>query len=84
MTEEGEVVVFQLWRWLADRYRVRHFLLSNRGATWHVAERRTTCRALMRSELTAALSNAGFTGVSWRMSEETGFYQPIVTACAKG
>ncbi|MBA3437834.1 MAG: hypothetical protein H0U14_07530 [Thermoleophilaceae bacterium] len=34
---------------------------------------------LMRS----ALDHAGFTNVAWLMPEDTGFYQPVVTAHAE-
>jgi hypothetical protein len=37
-------------------------------------------RALLRNELSAILTRAGFTGVHWHRPEETGYYQPVVTA----
>jgi glycine/sarcosine N-methyltransferase len=78
----SERLVFQAWEWSERRYTVRHFMLDRRDGAWEVAERRTTYRALTRAELASALGAAGFTDVTWRMPEETGFYQPIVTARA--
>jgi SAM-dependent methyltransferase len=83
-TDDGEVVVFQLWSWFQDCYTARHFILSKHDATWQVAERRTTFRAIRRRELDQALFNAGFTDMNWLMPDATGFYQPIITARAGG
>jgi len=79
---DGERIVFQVWDWQADRYGVRHFIMRGAGGRWDVTERRTTCRALPRSAVTDALRRAGFEDVVWRMPEESGFYQPIVSARA--
>jgi len=49
---------------------------------WSVTERRTMCRALTRAAVSDALARAGFEEVAWSMPQETGFYQPIVTARA--
>ncbi|HEX3330630.1 MAG TPA: class I SAM-dependent methyltransferase [Gaiellales bacterium] len=82
-TEDGERIVFQVWDWLsADRYTVRHFMMTGRPGEWSVSERRTTYRALTRVALTDALGRAGFEEAAWLMPEETGFYQPIVAASA--
>jgi SAM-dependent methyltransferase len=62
---------------------VRHFLLDGCDGAWQVAERRVTYRALRRGERTSALDHAGFTNVAWLMPEDTGFYQPVVTAHAE-
>jgi glycine/sarcosine N-methyltransferase len=80
----GDRVVFQTWQWHDDdAYTVRHFILTRAGDGWEVAERETVYRALRRAELTAALEAAGFARVAWRMPDETGFYQPVVTAVAR-
>jgi glycine/sarcosine N-methyltransferase len=83
-TEHGEVIVFQVWDWLEDdRYTLRHFLAERGAGGWAVTERRSICRALTRAALSAALAAAGFEDVRWAMPDETGFYQPIVSARAE-
>ena len=42
--------------------------------------RLTVYRALRRDELTEIVRAAGFREVAWHQPEETGYYQPIVTA----
>ncbi len=63
-----------------DVYTVRHFIMDSRAHDWAVTERRTTYRALSRTVLSEALTAAGFQDVTWRMPEQTGFYQPVVSA----
>ena len=80
----GDRIVFQAWEWHADdAYTLHHFILTRNGGGWAVDERQTVYRALRRAELDAALVAAGFGDVTWRMPDETGFYQPIVTAVAR-
>ncbi len=80
---DGERIVFQVWDWVSDdRYTLRHFIMDGNPGRWRVTERRTTCRALLRAVLSAALGRAGFDDVVWQMPQETGFYQPIVAARA--
>lgn len=82
-TSTGERLVFQVWEWESqDIYTVRHFIMDSRADGWTVTERRTTYRALRRPVLSEALLAAGFRDVTWRMPEQTGFYQPVVTARA--
>jgi glycine/sarcosine N-methyltransferase len=81
--KDGERIVFQVWDWLSDdRYVARHFLMRRTPKGWSVSERRTTCRALQLAGLSDALHRAGFVDVSWHAPEQTGFYQPIVSARA--
>lgn len=83
-TGAGERIVFQAWEWTADdRYTVRHFIMDSRSHGWQVAERRTTYRALSRATLSDALEAAGFEDVTWLMPEQSGFYQPVVSARAR-
>jgi hypothetical protein len=37
-------------------------------------------RGILRDEVAAALSHAGFTNVRWLFPSNSGFYQPIVIA----
>ena len=83
VTGSGERIVFQVWEWTAgDRYTVRHFIMDEGGGGWSVTERRTTYRALSRRALSAALRGAGFTDIAWLTPDQTGFYQPVVSARA--
>jgi glycine/sarcosine N-methyltransferase len=80
-TDVGERIVFQVWDWHGqDRYTVRHFIMDRGPAGWAVTERRTIYRALSRAMVADAFEQSGFKAIDWRMPEETGFHQPIVTA----
>ncbi|HKG25667.1 MAG TPA: class I SAM-dependent methyltransferase [Thermomicrobiales bacterium] len=78
----GRRIVFQLWDWAPDglTYDLRLFLLRHQDEQWETQEHVTRYRALRRDELTAALDKAGLTEIRWLMPEESGYYQPIVTA----
>jgi glycine/sarcosine N-methyltransferase len=77
-------IVGQAWTWASDRLTVRItvFILKQVGSGWTADVRSTTYRALRRAEMTAALTSSGFTDVRWLDPDETGYYQPIVTARA--
>ena len=79
---DGRRIVFQLWDWDDDgrRYKMHQFLLRDRGGTFKVDHFETKLRALLRDELIAAVRNAGYGQVVWHSPEDTGYYQPIVTA----
>src|SRR5262249_11488361 len=79
---DGRRVVVQGWEWApaAPTYTVQHFILREIGPDWRISCRTTAYRALRRDELTGVLSEAGFSDIAWRMPEETGYYQPLVTA----
>jgi len=83
-THEEEVIVFQIWDWSqgSDTYLLRLFIMSQAASEWRVQEIRTRYRALRRSELTAALEAAGFAEIAWHKPEQSGYFQPIVTARA--
>jgi glycine/sarcosine N-methyltransferase len=81
VTDSGERIVFQVWEWESDeRYTVRLFIMEGNARGWVVTERRTTYRALSRGALSDALRGAGFRDVVWEMPEQTGYYQPVVSA----
>lgn len=79
---EGRRVVFQLWKWSPDgrTYTLTLFILREREGAYDVAHHSTAYRALLRRELAAVLREAGFRSVRWHTPEETGFFQPLVTA----
>jgi glycine/sarcosine N-methyltransferase len=82
VTPEGKRVVFQVWDWQDEQYRVTQFIVIPEGSEWQMRYYSTFYRALRRGTLTRALSQAGFSEVTWLMPEESGFYQPIVIAIA--
>jgi glycine/sarcosine N-methyltransferase len=75
-------ISFQVWEWDDEgrTYELAQFTLRGEGEQWETACRRTRLRALLRDELCGALAEAGLAEVRWRTPEETGYYQPIVTA----
>ena len=76
--------MFQIWDWSkeSDTYLLRLFMMSRASSEWRVKEIRTRYRAIRRNELTAALESAGFAKVAWHKPEQSGYFQPIVTARA--
>lgn len=81
-TAEGIRVVFQVWEWQEERYRMTQFFIVPQGPEWRMRSYTTSYRALRRETLTHALSQAGFAEVTWLMPAESGFYQPMVLATA--
>jgi glycine/sarcosine N-methyltransferase len=80
----GRRISFQVWDWAGDgsRYRLHQFLVQQQGAGWQTRHFSTDYRALLPAELVAALRQAGFPLgiIHWHEPEESGFFQPIVTA----
>ena len=78
----GRRVYFQLWEWSPEgtRYRLHLFILKETAGRWRTTHAATEYRALRRDELSDALRHAGFTDLCWHPPEESGYYQPIVTA----
>jgi hypothetical protein len=81
-TPEGRRIVFQVWDWAHDgkMYQVHQFILTESEGEWKTAHYATVYRALLRAELENILNQAGFSDVRWHTPEESGYYQPIVTA----
>jgi glycine/sarcosine N-methyltransferase len=84
----GRRIAFQIWDWTDDgsSYRLHQFLLRQDGAAWHTDHFSIIYRALRPPDLVAALRHAGFplAGIHWHEPEESGFFQPIVTAVKTG
>jgi glycine/sarcosine N-methyltransferase len=80
----GRRISFQVWDWADDgsTYRLHQFLVRQDGAAWQTEHFSTEYRALLPRDLVAALRQAGFAlaGIQWHEPEESGFFQPIVTA----
>jgi SAM-dependent methyltransferase len=84
----GRRIAFQVWDWHDDgaTYRLHQFLLRQDGEAWQTAHVSTEYRALLAADLVTALRHAGFalSGIHWYEPEESGFFQPIVTARKSG
>jgi glycine/sarcosine N-methyltransferase len=78
----GDRVYLQTWEWDKDAkfYDMSLFVLKNSGQKWESEPIVTKMRAYRHSEVDAALSTAGFTEIRWLLPDETGYYQPIVSA----
>ena len=81
---EQETITFQVWDWSkeSDTYLVRLFIMSQASSRWRVKEIRTRYRAIRRNEFTAALESAEFARIAWHEPEQSGYFQPVVTAQA--
>ena len=79
---DGRRVVFQVWDWDVDgrRYGIHQFLIVETGGSYELKHFETKLRALRRDEVMAAIRDAGYEKVRWHVPEESGYYQPIVTA----
>ncbi|MFC4494215.1 class I SAM-dependent methyltransferase [Streptomyces ovatisporus] len=85
--EGGErTVTFQLWHWHDDgeHYDLELFQLLPAGGEWHVQVHRATYWALGSDRLTGLASAAGFVEPRWLTPQESGFFQPLLTARADG
>lgn len=86
--EGGRRMVFQVWDWAEDgeTYEQTLYIVRHRPGGPGDPDKietlafRTRSRAIARAELEAALSAAGFREIAWSEPEDSGFYQPIVTA----
>ena len=81
----GRRIVFQVWDWADDgrAYTVHQFIVREAGGDWQTRHYETVYRALPRDELSQTLQEAGFSEVCWHTPQESGYYQPIVTARKK-
>ncbi len=78
-------MVTQAWTWRdTERYRLHHFILVEDAGEWRVWHGEADYRAMTRSVLSDHLHRAGFGNVRWRLPDESGFFQPVVTARAGG
>ena len=82
----GRRIVFQVWDWADDgrTYALHLFIVSQHGGNWQTRHWATHYRALLRDELSAVLRTVGFAEVRWLLPEESGYYQPLVTARRRG
>jgi glycine/sarcosine N-methyltransferase len=80
--DNGKRIAFQVWDWADDSktYTVNQFMVQEFNGKWETKHFSTSYRALKRDELSSILRSCGFIDVRWHLPEESGFYQPIVTA----
>lgn len=78
----GVTVAFQLWHWDRDDpiYTSEHYVLRRGRVGWKVSHLVTRMRAWGRNEITFAAQGAGFRGVEWKTPEQSGYFQPVMTA----
>lgn len=81
-TSEGRRISFQVWDWAEDAstYELSHFIIKQSGVRWTTRVSTTTLRPIRRAELTHVLERTDYSDIQWHMPDETGYYQPIVTA----
>jgi glycine/sarcosine N-methyltransferase len=81
----GRRIVFQTWDWAEDGsfYKMEMFFMRRDGDTWRTKSYQTRLRAWRREDINRILAESGFEAIAWQMPEESGFYQPIMTARKK-
>jgi len=79
---DGRRVVFQVWDWAesGDRYHTTQFLLRQTDDGFATKHYKTELRALLKEEILAGVQAAGYKNIRWHTPEESGYYQPIITA----
>lgn len=74
-------IVHQVWDWIDDRAFTFHLYITREtDAGWECSHYASQYHALLRTELTTILADAGFEDIQWLMPAETGFYQPLALA----
>ncbi len=77
-------IVFQLWDWIDERRYLFHlYITRDTPEGWQTHHGVSTCRALLRDELTRLLDTAGFSQIRWLLPAESGSYQPLVLCVAE-
>lgn len=80
--DEGERVYFQTWQWsdTLPTYQTNLFILVPENGSWKVNTSSTTYRALRKNELSELLEKSGYKNIEWLEPQQSGYYQPIVSA----
>ena len=78
-TGAGQRVSFQTWQWKGDIYKLIQYIIDDEAALG-IGRFECEYRAVRREEITGLLVSGGCGDTVWHFPEETGFYQPIVTA----
>jgi glycine/sarcosine N-methyltransferase len=76
-------IVHQVWDWIDERRYILHLYITRETECgWENRHFVSSCRALLRDELSRLLKAAGFMNCRWLLPGESAFYQPIVLATA--
>ncbi len=78
-TDKGRRVLFQTWDWHGENYTFIQYIIDDEETT-RASRFECEYRATRREEITRLLHAHGCRDVQWAFPEETGFYQPVVTA----
>lgn len=80
--DEGKRMTFQVYDWAEDgkTYTVKQFIMREINGEWKTKHNSTQYRALLREEINKVLRMIGFVNIEWHFPENTGYYQPILTA----
>ena len=78
-TEKGQRVSFQTWVWNDENYHLTQYIIDDEESL-QISKFECEYRGTRREELTNLLLSNGCSEVVWRFPEDTGFYQPILTA----
>lgn len=74
-------IYHQVWDWTSEREYAAHLYQTQKtDGGWNCRHFVAVYRAVLRSEVTRLLEQAGFNEIRWLMPEESGFYQPLVAA----
>lgn len=78
----GRMVTFQLWDWADDgeHYDVELFQVASQGQQWTTTVGRTRYWAMTRDQISGFAQTAGLESTCWHLPDETGFFQPALTA----
>lgn len=80
VNNQSRRTVFQTWDWAdsGDIYTVHMYLLEEDESGIETQRFDTIGRAIGRSEITKAMTEAGLSQIRWIEPENTGYHQPIV------
>lgn len=82
-TDRGQRVSFQTWDWAGENYRFVQYIIEDEGDL-QISKFECEYRATRRRELSELLAASGMAEASWKLPEDTGFYQPVVVARKDG
>ena len=72
------------WSKTDDTYQIHLFFTRPDGDGWQTKCYVSTLRAIQQSTVTATLMSLGFHDIQWHSPEESGFYQPLLSAAHEG
>jgi SAM-dependent methyltransferase len=82
VVDDTRVLVFQIREWFdnPEGYDFEHFIMTESDGEWTTRTRKGRYRAWKRAELSRIASDAGLSDVTWHSSEETGYFEWLLTA----